>query len=199
MQGEIVQFDPAKGFGFVKVSGQKENVFIHQSDVDNGVRLRNTMQIEFDLRSTSKGPRAANIKVLGAAPPGSAVPSTQPARRSNANPYTLYTLVAIAIVGVISGALFLIFGWFWLLDYLIGINIAAFALYGYDKNAAQNGRLRVPERVLHGVELFGGTPGAFIAQRVFHHKTRKVSYRIVFWLIFAIQAAAVIWWFWRGA
>ena len=93
MQGEIVQFDPAKGFGFVKVAGQKEDVFIHQSDVDNGVRLRNTMQIEFDLRSTSKGPRAANIKVLSAAPPGGAAPSTQPARRSNANPYTclLYT------------------------------------------------------------------------------------------------------------
>ena len=82
---------------------------------------------------------------------------------------------------------------------MIAINIAAFALYGYDKNAAQNSRLRVPERVLHGVELFGGTPGAFIAQRVFHHKTRKVSYRIVFWLIFAVQAAAVVWWFWRGA
>jgi uncharacterized membrane protein YsdA (DUF1294 family)/cold shock CspA family protein len=193
MQGAIVQFDPAKGFGFVKVAGQQEDIFIHQSDVANGVRLQTGMQVEFDVRTTSKGPRATNVKAAGAAAP------TQPARRSNANPYTLYTIVAVAIVAVIGGALFLLFGWYWLLDYLIAINIAAFALYGYDKNAAQNKRLRVPERVLHGVELFGGTPGAFIAQRVFHHKTRKVSYRIVFWLIFAIQAAAVIWWFWRGA
>lgn len=193
MQGEIVQFDPAKGFGFIKVAGQKDDIFIHQSDVDNGVRLRTGMRVEFDVRTTPKGPRAANVKASGVAAP------TQPARRSSANPYMLYTIVAVAIVAVIGGALFLLFGWYWLLDYLIGINIAAFALYGYDKNAAQNSRLRVPERVLHGVELFGGTPGAFIAQRVFHHKTRKVSYRIVFWLIFAIQAAAVIWWFWRGA
>lgn len=193
MQGEIVQFDPAKGFGFIKVAGQKDDIFIHQSDVDNGVRLRTGMRVEFDVRTTPKGPRAANVKTSGVAAP------TQPARRSSANPYMLYTIVAVAIVAVIGGALFLLFGWYWLLDYLIAINIAAFALYGYDKNAAQNSRLRVPERVLHGVELFGGTPGAFIAQRVFHHKTRKVSYRIVFWLIFAIQAAAVIWWFWRGA
>lgn len=193
MQGEIVQFDPAKGFGFVKVTGQQEDIFVHQSDVDNGVRLQTGMRVEFDVRITPKGPRAANVKASGMAAP------TQPARRSSANPYMLYTIVAIAIVAVIGGALFLLFGWYWLLDYLIGINIAAFALYGYDKNAAQNSRLRVPERVLHGVELFGGTPGAFIAQRVFHHKTRKVSYRIVFWLIFAIQAAAVVWWFWRGA
>lgn len=193
MQGEIVQFDPAKGFGFVKVAGQKDDIFIHQSDVDNGVRLQTGMRVEFDVRTTPKGPRAANIKASGVAAP------TQPARRSNANPYMLYSIVAVAIVAVIGGALFLLFGWYWLLDYLIAINIAAFALYGYDKNAAQNSRLRVPERVLHGVELFGGTPGAFIAQRVFHHKTRKVSYRIVFWLIFAIQAAAVIWWFWRGS
>ena len=193
MQGEIVQFDPAKGFGFIKVAGQQEDIFVHQSDVDNGVRLQTGMRVEFDVRTTPKGPRAANIKASGVAAP------TQPARRSSANPYMLYTIVAVAIVAVIGGALFLLFGWYWLLDYLIAINIAAFALYGYDKNAAQNSRLRVPERVLHGVELFGGTPGAFIAQRVFHHKTRKVSYRIVFWLIFAIQAAAVIWWFWRGA
>lgn len=193
MQGEIVQFDPAKGFGFVKVAGQKDDIFIHQSDVDNGVRLQTGMRVEFDVRTTPKGPRAANIKASGVAAP------TQPARRSSANPYMLYTIVAVAIVAVIGGALFLLFGWYWLLDYLIAINIAAFVLYGYDKNAAQNSRLRVPERVLHGVELFGGTPGAFIAQRVFHHKTRKVSYRIVFWLIFAIQAAAVIWWFWRGS
>ncbi len=193
MQGAIVQFDPAKGFGFVKVAGQQEDIFIHQSDVDNGVRLQTGMQVEFDVRTTPKGPRAANVKASGMAAP------SQPARRSSANPYMLYTIVAVAIVAVIGGALFLLFGWYWLLDYLIAINIAAFALYGYDKNAAQNKRLRVPERVLHGVELFGGTPGAFIAQRVFHHKTRKVSYRIVFWLIFAIQAAAVIWWFWRGA
>ena len=192
MQGEIVQFDPAKGFGFIKVAGQKDDVFIHQSDVGKGVRLSNGTQVQFDVRTTAKGPRAANIKVLGVTAP------TPQARKSNGSPYTIFTIAAVAIVALVGGGLFLLFGWYWLLDYVIAINVAAFVLYGYDKHAAQNSRLRVPERVLHGVELFGGTPGAFIAQRIFHHKTRKVSYRIVFWLIFAAQAALIAWWFWRG-
>ena len=64
MQGEIVQFDPAKGFGFIKVAGQKDDIFIHQSDVDNGVRLRTGMRVEFDVRTTPKGPRAAHVLSL---------------------------------------------------------------------------------------------------------------------------------------
>ena len=191
MQGEIIQFDPAKGYGFIKVAGQSKDIFIHQSDVNAGIRLRDGVRVEFDVRSTTKGQRATNVRVIDAV-------ATPAPRRSNANPYALFSLVAVVIVAAVTALLYFVFGWFWLLDYLVGVNLAAFALYGYDKNAAQNDRLRVPERVLHGVELFGGTPGAFVAQRVFHHKTRKVSYRIVFWLIFAAQAAAVIWWFWRG-
>ena len=198
MRGEIVQFDAAKGFGFVKVAGQPKDIFIHQADVKNGVRLRTGMTVEFDVRTTNKGPRAANITAQGESAQSKSAGSAA-VRPSHTSPYWVFTLVALAIVAVVGGGLYLLFGWFWLLDYLIAINVAAFALYGYDKRAAQGDRLRVPERVLHGVELLGGTPGAFLAQRVFHHKTRKVSYRIVFWLIFAVQAAAVIAWFWRSA
>lgn len=198
MRGEIVQFDAGKGFGFVKVAGQPKDIFIHQADVQNGVRLHNGMTVEFDLRTTAKGPRAANVVAADAGARNKSAGSAA-VRRSRTSPYLIFTVAALAIVVVAGGGLFLLFGWFWLLDYLIAVNVAAFALYGYDKRAAQGDRLRVPERVLHGVELLGGTPGAFLAQRVFHHKTRKVSYRIVFWLIFAVQAAAVIAWFWRSA
>ncbi|MBP8293543.1 MAG: DUF1294 domain-containing protein [Caldilineaceae bacterium] len=189
MQGEIIRFDPAKGFGFIKVAGQEKDIFIHQSEVNGGARLRDGMQVEFETQSTAKGLRAVNVRVAGAAAPAQV-------RRSDANPYTLFSIVAIGIVVAVGALLYFLFGWFWLLNYLIAINLAAFGLYGYDKSAAQAGGLRVPERVLHGLELFGGTPGAFIAQRVFHHKTRKVSYRIVFWLIFAVQVAVIAWWFW---
>lgn len=198
MRGEIVQFDAGKGFGFVKVAGQPKDIFIHQTDVTNGVRLHSGMTVEFEVRTTTKGPRAANVIAAGEGAKNK--PTGHAAVRSRrTSPYLIFTVAALAIVAVVGGGLLLLFGWFWLLDYLIAINVAAFALYGYDKRAAQGDRLRVPERVLHGVELLGGTPGAFLAQRVFHHKTRKVSYRIVFWLIFAVQAAAVIAWFWRSA
>ncbi len=34
---------------------------------------------------------------------------------------------------------------------------------------------------LHLLELLGGWPGAFLAQQVFRHKTRKLSFQLVFW------------------
>jgi uncharacterized membrane protein YsdA (DUF1294 family) len=33
------------------------------------------------------------------------------------------------------------------------------------------------------LELLGGWPAAFLAQRYIRHKTKKLSYRITFWLI----------------
>lgn len=85
----------------------------------------------------------------------------------------------------------------WLWPYLIGINLATFLLYGYDKSIAGGTSTRVPERVLHGAELAGGTPAAFVAQRLFHHKTQKSSFQVRFWIIVGIQVAVVgLLWFW---
>lgn len=63
------------------------------------------------------------------------------------------------------------------------MSVVAFALYGYDKKQARHSGQRTPEKLLHGIELLGGWPGALLAQQVFRHKTRKFSYQLVFWLI----------------
>jgi uncharacterized membrane protein YsdA (DUF1294 family) len=63
------------------------------------------------------------------------------------------------------------------------VSVVAFLLYWSDKRKARENSWRTPENVLHAVELAGGWPGALIAQQVFRHKTRKVSYQVVFWLI----------------
>lgn len=115
--------------------------------------------------------------------------------KSYRSPYWLFSLLAVAVVLIVALPLFLWLNWSWLWSYLIGINAATLLLYGYDKAAAGNGR-RVPETVLHGAELLGGTPAAFVAQRLFHHKTRKGSYQTRFWLIVLVQVlfVATIWW-----
>ena len=77
-----------------------------------------------------------------------------------------------------------------LLAYTVA-SLVAFGLYWYDKQQARTGQWRTPENVLHGVELLGGWPGALVAQQVFRHKTRKVSYQVFFWLIVALHQ--VIW------
>lgn len=63
------------------------------------------------------------------------------------------------------------------------VSVVAFFLYWSDKRKAATARWRTPENVLHAVELAGGWPGALIAQQVFRHKTRKVSYQVLFWVI----------------
>lgn len=62
-----------------------------------------------------------------------------------------------------------------------------------DKRAARRNTARLSELGLHLVELLGGFPGAFLAQRLFRHKTAKRSYRFVFWLIVVQHGAAWVW------
>lgn len=59
---------------------------------------------------------------------------------------------------------------------------AAFVAYGLDKKAAQQGRRRTPERTLHLLALLGGWPGAFAAQKFFHHKTKQQKFQTAYWL-----------------
>jgi uncharacterized membrane protein YsdA (DUF1294 family) len=118
--------------------------------------------------------------------------------QSYRSPYWLFSLLAVAIVLIVTLPLILWLHWSWLWAWLVGINTATFLLYGYDKASAGGGR-RVPETVLHGAELLGGTPAALVAQRLFHHKTRKTSYQMRFWLIVAVQVvfvACIWWWGW---
>ncbi|NUT87245.1 DUF1294 domain-containing protein [Pseudomonas corrugata] len=63
------------------------------------------------------------------------------------------------------------------------VSVVAFLLYWSDKRKARSDVWRTPENVLHAVELAGGWPGALLAQQVFRHKTRKVSFQVVFWFI----------------
>lgn len=74
---------------------------------------------------------------------------------------------------------------------LAGVNLATIALYGYDKAVAGGTWRRVPENVLHLVAFVGGSPGALLSMTLFRHKTVKVSFRRVYWLIVVLQAAAL--------
>lgn len=63
--------------------------------------------------------------------------------------------------------------------YLVFINAAAFLLYGLDKHKAQKGQWRVSENTLLGVAFLGGSVGAFLGMRTFHHKTKHWKFRIL--------------------
>ncbi|RXK56769.1 DUF1294 domain-containing protein [Oleiharenicola lentus] len=71
-------------------------------------------------------------------------------------------------------------------------SLITFVAYWHDKRSAQAQGWRTPEGILHLLELLGGWPGALIAQRWFRHKTVKVSYQVVFWLIVALHQLVAI-------
>lgn len=83
----------------------------------------------------------------------------------------------------------------WLQSWLLAISAVTFLTYGYDKLAAGKGTTRVPEHVLLAVAFAGGTIGAVLGMRFFHHKTSKESFLERFWLIVAFQIILIAGWY----
>lgn len=77
----------------------------------------------------------------------------------------------------------------WPLALYPAMSLVSLLLYWQDKQQARTQTWRTPEKVLHASELLGGWPGALLAQQLFRHKTRKVSYQLVCWAIVALHQA----------
>lgn len=84
-----------------------------------------------------------------------------------------------------------------ILLWYLAASVATVAAYGFDKSAAERNQWRVKESTLHMLALLGGWPGAFIAQRMFRHKSRKPSFQVGF-MITVIVNCAVLVLFWRA-
>lgn len=69
----------------------------------------------------------------------------------------------------------------------LAMSVFTFFSYRIDKRRAESGEWRVEESALHLTELLGGWPGAFLAQRIYRHKTAKRSFQLGFWAIVLIQ------------
>ena len=68
------------------------------------------------------------------------------------------------------------------------VSLLDLALCVLDKRAARRGRRRVPERVLLGLALVGGSPGLVLGMLLARHKTRKASFLAALALILVAQA-----------
>ena len=74
--------------------------------------------------------------------------------------------------------------------FLVSINILSFIVYGIDKWRAAHGRWRIPESTLLGLAVIGGSIGALIGMKVWHHKTKHKTF--VFGLPLILIAQLVI-------
>ena len=79
-----------------------------------------------------------------------------------------------------------------MIKYLIIINIISFILYGLDKYFAIKNKYRISEISLFIVSLIGGCFMGIISMKLFHHKTRKISFWIVNILSFFLWIYIII-------
>jgi len=70
---------------------------------------------------------------------------------------------------------------------LLTLSLITFLFYGYDEYQAINQNTRILELVLHLLALAGGTIGAFANLLFFRHKTKKLSFRVIFIIIVIVQ------------
>ncbi|MBQ0049239.1 MAG: DUF1294 domain-containing protein [Bacteroidales bacterium] len=78
-----------------------------------------------------------------------------------------------------------------LLVLLIALNLVSFITYGIDKWKARHKRWRIPESTLLLLAIVGGSIGAWMGMRVFHHKTLHKKFRYGVPFIILLQLAAV--------
>ena len=214
--GRLKSWNDAKGFGFIQPELGGAAVFVHISAMRGEQRPQLGEQVLFVASKDASGrlraehmrlpglcldrpairrkPQAAQVK-SSAAPRTKARSQQAPTSAIQHLGFKLLLLAALSVLPL-YGALQLL-----MLDGFIGalglypvVSLVSFCQYWNDKNSAQKGRWRTAENTLQVTALFGGWPGALLAQQVFRHKTRKLEFQLPFWLI--ILAHQLFWFDW---
>ncbi|MEH2797864.1 DUF1294 domain-containing protein [Segatella copri] len=73
--------------------------------------------------------------------------------------------------------------------YLLAINAVAFIVYGIDKYKAKKAKWRIPEATLLLLAVLGGSIGAWMGMKVWHHKTMHKKFKYGIPAILLIQIA----------
>ncbi len=84
-----------------------------------------------------------------------------------------------------------------ILSLILIVNVLAFLLYGIDKWKAKRARWRIPESVLLGLAAVGGSVGAWLGMRVWHHKPQHKKFCYGVPAILLAQIVLLVWIFWQ--
>ena len=78
--------------------------------------------------------------------------------------------------------------------YLLAINVVTFIVYGIDKYKAKKAKWRISEATLLLLAVLGGSIGAWMGMKVWHHKTihKKFKYGIPAILLIQIALMAYL-------
>ena len=76
--------------------------------------------------------------------------------------------------------------------YILTINIATFLLYGIDKYKAKKNQWRISEATLLTMAAIGGSIGAWVGMRIWHHKTMHKKFKYGIPIIIIMQVALAV-------
>ena len=77
------------------------------------------------------------------------------------------------------------------LIYLAVINVVTFFMYGIDKWKAKKSKWRIRETALLGLAVLGGSIGAWLGMKVWHHKTLHKKFKYGVPAIIIVQFALI--------
>ncbi len=182
IKGKITSWNDEKGFGFITPGSGEKQLFIHIKSFSNHNRRPKVNQfVTYALSSDKQGrPCAKNAKFTDER-------FAQKTKQKNNSLAVVTAIIFLIIVGIsvftanISPLVLALY---------TGSSILTFIFYAMDKLAAKKGAWRTQESTLHILSLAGGWPGAIIAQQKLHHKSKKKSFRLVFWVTVFLNCSA---------
>lgn len=199
-QGVLRNWNDDKGFGFIRADGV--DYFVHISSVRGARRPEQGETVYFVAGKDEQGRlRAQHMRSAALSIDRPAIrrkpsvsskpnkPSHRPRHHTPANlKRTLSVLLVICTIPAMGAwQVYTHHSLLWPLLLYLGMSLLSIVQYWRDKQSAENGTWRTPEKQLHAVELLGGWPGALLAQQLLRHKTKKISYQGVFWLIVLVH------------
>ena len=164
VQASLVEWKDEKGYGFARLPGGTDRIFVHVRSLQHGVpRPKKGDMLELEVVEGRKGLAASNVKILNEI------------EIAHSLPYHVVTATMLFILA----QLVVILGKapFELVVYYTLMGALSIYLYGRDKQAAIAGLWRVSEMHLLTVDLLGGIIGGLLAQQRYWHKTSKQRYQ----------------------
>lgn len=79
-----------------------------------------------------------------------------------------------------------------ILSLIVLLNLITFIVYGIDKLKARKNKWRIPDSTLMLLAIIGGSIGALLGIKVWHHKTLHRKFRYGIPMIILAQTALVI-------